>query len=218
MGMGSLMKSWVLFPILLTRICSVQAHDYGQHGHVFPIAEPDLLTTLHSRLQHLNENEGLAKLQEQQIQQAQKSRLRPHVVVHVARATITRRWHHDPSLTLRQDIQDHHGHIMHKAGIRINPLHHRPMTKTLVFINGDDAEQCAWYEQHYLKNLKSKAHKIILVNGAPFTLMEQWQQPVYFDQHSRLVQKFSIEHVPATITALGDHFIIEEINIGTPTP
>ena len=198
----------LIFTITLS-LSNTQAQDFGQHGHVFPIAEPDLLTMLQSRLKHLDENDGLAKFQEQQRQRVQRSILRPHVVINLTRATTARRWHHDPSLTLMHDVKDHRGQVMHKAGTRINPLHYRALTKTLVFIDGDDTEQLTWFEDQYLRS--AKPHNIILVKGAPLTLREQWQQPVYFDQHSRLIQKFGIQHVPAIIQADNDHFIIQEI-------
>ena len=46
------------FPLCATALClvvasSAEARDYGQHGTVWPVVEPDLLAQIHARLVHL---------------------------------------------------------------------------------------------------------------------------------------------------------------------
>ena len=45
---------------------------------------------------------------------------------------------YDPSYTVPEDIYDHKGHLLYKAGYKVNPLNQVPLRERLIFINGDN--------------------------------------------------------------------------------
>ena len=53
--------------------------------------------------------------------------------------------------------------------------------------------------------------KIILVNGAPLKLSNQYKRRFYFDQHGLLIKKFGIKQIPARVSQKNHSLQIEEI-------
>jgi len=189
----------VIVFLLIMMPISVHAKDFGVQGHTYPILEPDLLQTIQNRLQNVDLEKHNQILKQRAIQTAQ----RPKPVSGISKATANRTWTYDPSISVPYDLKDHKGQIFQKAGTSVNPLMMRSMMKTLIFIDGDDDEQVDWALQ--------QPHKIILVSGSPFDLMEAHDKEFYFDQHGKLTSKFSIKHVPARISQEGFLLKIEEI-------
>ncbi len=211
-----------LFIIILSFMCSVivmanlsYAKDLGVHGHTFDIQEPDIVQTIQTRLRSLEQTGQLGHLQDKLVQQTKKRILRPQPVLNVSRTIAPRSWVYDPSITLSEDLKDQHGRVFQRAGTKVNPLQYRTMTQPFVFFDGDDADQVAWVEHHYIYH--AKPAKLILVGGAPFDWMEKWGREVYFDQQGRLTQKFKIRNVPATICQHGQYLQIEEVACGLPS-
>jgi conjugal transfer pilus assembly protein TraW len=171
---------------------SLQARDYGQRGAVFPVIERDLLEQIHTRLAQMENSGEIARVN------------RPEPVAGLTRASASRSWAFDPTITLAADIRGAKGELIHAAGTRVNPLDSVKLRSDLLFLDGDDPAQIAWA-------LKQDANaKLILVKGAPLELMKARQRRFYFDQGGSLVKHFGIRAVPATVEQQGRVLIITE--------
>ncbi len=196
------------FGLVLPALPAVQARDHGVMGQTFPIAEPDLLASIQGRLETLQANGGLVRLQEQLKAKAADRVRRPTPVVGITRATAARQWSFDPSIVVESDIRDHKGNLVARAGQRVNPLDFMAMSQELVFLDGDDPAQLDWAARRYRQVGKVK---LILVNGSPFDRMKEYQRRFFFDQQGQLTAKFGISHTPAVVRASGKFLAIEEV-------
>jgi conjugal transfer pilus assembly protein TraW len=103
----------------------------------------------------------------------------------------------DPTFILKEDLLDHKGQLIHKAGTKVNPLEQVPLSSDLIFINGDNLKQVEFALSHY--EAKASKAKIILVKGAPMKLQKEHKIWIYFDQNGILTSKFGISQVPAVV-------------------
>lgn len=201
-----------LFLISLFLAPSVYAEDLGVHGHLYTIDEPDLLEVIASRLQAFEKSGRLQDRQRSMLESTQKTLQRPKAVSSITPATQKRQWTFDPSIHLNQDLKDHQGHIFYPKGTRLNPLSLRPMTQTLLFMDGDDLDHIAFAKTH------SAHHRTlwILVKGSPLDLQKhlastQDTRSIYFDQEGHLTKKLGIRHVPCWVRQEGPVLLLEEI-------
>ena len=202
-------RALLILAAMFTLPVSAQARDYGQHGTVFPVIERDLLEQIQSRLIAMEASGETARLNEKLKRQTLARVNRPAPVAGIARASETRRWSFDPTITLAADIRGAKGELIHTAGTRVNPLDSVSLRSDLLFIDGDDPDQLAWA-------LKQNAGaKLILVKGAPLKLMKARQRRFYFDQGGKLTGKFGIGAVPARVRQNGRLLEISEVALKT---
>lgn len=199
------------FPLCATALALVvasssQARDYGQHGTVWPVIEPDLLAQIHARLLHLEASGETAKLNAELKRRTIARVGRPAPVAGIALAGAVRRWSFDPTITVDTDIKDDKGRTVIARGTRVNPLDTVPLRAPLVFVDGDDKAQIDWALARYGKT----PAKFILVSGAPLELMKGRQRRFYFDQGGKLTAHFAIHAVPAVVEQLGRVLIVTE--------
>ncbi|OYU37390.1 type-F conjugative transfer system protein TraW [Novosphingobium sp. PASSN1] len=175
------------------------ARDYGLHGAVWSIAEPDLLEQIHARLTHLEASGETARLNAALQRRTVAKVERPDPVSGLAHATTTRTWTFDPTITVSADIRDARGVVIIARGTKVNPLDTVPLRSPLVFLGGDDPAALDWAAAKF-----GKRHpKVILVSGAPLALMKARQMRVFFDQGGTLVRHFGIRAVPAVVEQKG---------------
>lgn len=202
-------RALLILAAMFTLPVSAQARDYGQHGTVFPVIERDLLEQIQSGLIAMEASGETARLNEKLKRQTLARVNRPAPVAGIARASETRRWSFDPTITLAADIRGAKGELIHTAGTRVNPLDSVSLRADLLFIDGDDPDQLAWA-------LKQNAGaKLILVKGAPLKLMKARQRRFYFDQGGKLTGKFGIVAVPARVRQNGRLLEISEVALKT---
>lgn len=184
-------------------------------GSVVNITEPDLLVWIENRLK-------AAQLsgEWEQLEMKMKSRLeaflkRPTPVLGLQKTVTPKRFSFEPFATAPYDLKDHRGKIFHRKGDRVNPLALLKLQQSLIFIDGDDAEQVQFALAFEEK--KNENTILILVKGPVFELMKTLKRPLYFDQNGSLVKKFGIQQVPAIVTQEGQHLVIEEVMVGEET-
>lgn len=199
------------FPLCMTAlgllvVGQASARDYGQHGTVWPVIEPDLLAQIHARLLHLEATGETARLNEELKRRTIARVNRPTPVAGIALAGVVRRWSFDPTITVDADIKDDKGRTIIARGTRVNPLDTVPLRAPLVFLDGDDQRQIDWAIARYGKT----PAKFILVAGAPLDLMKAKQRRFYFDQGGKLTEHFSIRAVPAVVEQQGRQLLITE--------
>lgn len=177
-----------------------QAHaaNLGTWGDLYPITEPDMLTTIHDRLQAMQESGELAEQQEAFKQRVIKNSLRPAPVRGLKLATQNSTHFIDPTFVVGQDLADHEGRVFARKGDKVNPLDSVPFLQTLFFIDADDDRQIAWMRN---QRPATPIYKIILVNGDIRKATEQLDTRIYFDQEGVLSQKFALTAVPAAVHA-----------------
>jgi conjugal transfer pilus assembly protein TraW len=185
------------------------ARDYGIVGTTYLIIEKDFLKEIQEKLKEMEQNGKLAKFQNGIKKQMVDSVNKPKPVAGITPTKFAKSWLFDPSVFLDKNLTDQNGRVFYKAGTKVNPLDHLSLTRTLIFIDGDDETQVKWaIKQDKLKKNKTK---IILVKGAIIDLMKQTKTRLYFDQNGTLTKKFSIEHTPATVEQEGKKLRISEV-------
>lgn len=186
------------------------AKDLGVKGQIYKIIEEDPVLQIERKLAAM---EGSGELEEhkQILKKKTKEKLsRPTRVKGISKATEDRVFYHNPTITLKEDIKDHEGNTIHKAG-KINPLDTVPMRIGLLFIDGDDKEQIKYAISQDKKY--PGAANITLINGSPIALEKEYNIPIYFDQMGILSQKFGITKVPSIVSQEGNKIKIQEIKL-----
>lgn len=187
---------------------SVGAKDLGTIGHLFPIAEPDMLDFISQRLQSMQDSGEMDKIQREAEARIKEHAVRPAPVVGLTPAKSDRTWRYDPTFIVKETIRDMQGNVIARAGDSVNPLDKVPFSETLFFIDGDNKAEMAWVKNqiHSLQNFK-----VILINGNIRDSSDALDEPVYFDQLGTLTGKFGFEHTPVRISRDGRTLKIEEV-------
>lgn len=206
------MRWWALLAVLAASLLPqpALARDYGQHGAVFNVIEPDLLLTIERKLKALEASGGIEQMNQELARRTEAKVRRPDPVAGLTRAERLRSWSYDPSITMDKDILDQKGNVIARRGQRVNPLDFVGVRQALVFVDGDDREQVDWALRRY----RDTDAKIIMVRGAPLDAMTRFQRRFYFDQGGFLIQRFAIRAVPAVVEQAGKVMKVSEIPPG----
>jgi conjugal transfer pilus assembly protein TraW len=176
----------------------VAAAETEKLGPTRPIAEPDLLEDIYSHLRKKEASGELKRLEKEAIARATRSALEPRPVSGLVRTKEAKRYDFDPSIVADQDIKDHTGRIVVKAGTKANPLDYMPLSRNLLFFDGRDDEQVA-YVRHLLSVYKTGV-KPIMTGGHIANTSRALNAQMYFDQGGYLTAKFGIGQVPAMVS------------------
>lgn len=177
---------------------TVAAKDFGTWGDLYPVAEPDMLQTIHERLTALQRSgrweQEMAAFKARTVKHSQ----RPEPVAGIGKTERYAERFFDPSVQLSADLKDDKGRVFARKGDVINPLATVPFAQTLYFIDGDDPQQVAWMKAQQPETLMVK---VILVNGDVPKTSAALDSRIYFDQGGALSRRFGLTTVPARITA-----------------
>lgn len=184
------------------------AKDLGQLGESFAITEENLLKAIMSKLHYLART---GELQEHQryIQHKVKQRILEPVANKLPETVRQREFYYDPTIIVTEDLSDTKGNIFKRKGDKVNPLKTYSFKTPWLFFDANSAKQ----KKFALQELKHKKLKLILIRGKPLNLMQELNQPVYFDQFGWLIKKFNITQVPALVEQEGIKLKITEIEI-----
>ena len=202
-------RAALLAALALSFNWSASAEDLGVYGETFEITEEDLLHQIQRRLGEMRANGELDRLEDEFVDRAKAKIIRPDPVPGITRTVEPRVWTYDPSWTAPEDITDTEGRLIIAAGQSVNPLDAVTMRTPLLLVDGDDREQVDWALAQADASIWGA--KLILVNGAPFELEQEIQQPVYFDQRGLITGKFGVTSVPAKISQEGRMLRVEEV-------
>ncbi|AXU98118.1 type-F conjugative transfer system protein TraW (plasmid) [Erwinia persicina] len=198
-----------VFLLLLALLSAgVSARDLGTTGHLFTIAEPDMLTFIKQRLQAMEDSGEMAKMQKETEERVKAHAVRPTPVAGLSPAVTTRSFAFDPTFTVRETITDMQGRVIAKQGDQVNPLDRVPFSEVLYFLDGDNRAQVAWVK----KQIGGQTNfKVILVNGNIRETSDTLDEPVYFDQAGVLTTKFGFTHTPVRISRDDRVLKVEEV-------
>lgn len=227
--MITLNKTLITISLLLALLSAhaVYAENIGVYGQIYTIAEPDLLSFIHTRLLQYQENGKLSKMEADFKNRVKKSVLRPQPVSGVSDAFPGNKEivkYYTPSITLQHNIHNENGTILFYKGATINPLDSKSIAKlapnatvpefneTLIFIDADNASQIDFAKNNIntiLKNNPFAIYKIILTKGNLKTASNSMGR-IYFDQEGVLSHLFGITRVPAIVKKSGIRLKIME--------
>ena len=190
---------------IFTIIDKAYSKDFGVKGHRWEIAETDILEYIEKKLKAVD----VKQLQEEMIKKTKERVERPEPVLGIKTALLQRMYYFDPSYVVPEDIYDHKGNLLYKAGYKVNPLDQVPLRERLIFINGDNKEQV----KHALAKRKEYQGlaKIILTSGKPLEIQRTNKVWIYFDQQGVLTSKLGIKAVPAIVEQAGLKLRIIEV-------
>lgn len=199
---------WVICLLAGLFSLSAGAKDLGTMGHLFPIAEPDLLDFIGQRLQGMKDSGEMDRIQREAEARVKAHAVRPDPVAGLTPAKADLTLHYDPTFTVRETIRDMRGNVIARAGDQVNPLDKVPFSETLYFIDGDNPAQMKWVKQQLAGQVN---FKVILVNGNIRDSSNALDEPVYFDQYGTLTTKFGFEHTPVRISRDDRTLKVEEV-------
>lgn len=186
------------------------ARDLGVRGAVWPPVEADLLSGIEDTLLALERSGELARLNEKAAARARERVEAPAPVPGISPATgESTRWF-DPSVTVGADIVGPGGATIAAAGTRVNPLAYRPLTGSLLFIDGTRSVEVEWALGQAVPS------KIVLLAGRPLTLESAHGRPFFFDQAGAFAERFGLSATPSRITQHDLLLRIDEIVLRTP--
>lgn len=187
----------VMLLAVLIQFSEAFAKDFGVHGQVFNIEEVDMLELIQTRLQVMEKSGDLEKHYKSFRDNVTDRVNQPVPAEGITDSQNNKTWEFDPTYVVQEDIVDHKGRILHRAGTRVNPLDTLPMPRNLLFINGKEDKQVAYAID--LSKTSTKPLKIVLTKGSPMELMKSHKIRIYFDQKGLLVRKLGIKQVPAFV-------------------
>lgn len=197
--------------LLAALIASSDSHgnDLGVLGKTYPIIEQDMAEAIVERLKEKQASGELDKLH-RKLRDDSKAYVKRPLGRELPRAKVYRSVQFDPTVTIEKDIKDSEGRVLYPAGTLVNPLDYKPLSKTLCFINADDAEQIDWVTQYCPDEV---SNKIILVHGDFIETGRKLNRRIYFDQRGKLTDHFGIQAVPTVIRQNGRYLYVEEFKI-----
>ena len=183
------------------------AKDLGVRGATWPVAEPDLLEEIETRLIDMRRSGELARLEDEARERARRRLEEPEPVPGIAPARELRSRPFDPAIVVARDIRTPDGILIAAAGTRLNPLERLPLTRDLIFVDGRREAEIAWALAH------DRPAKIVLLAGRPLDLMRHHRRPFFFDTGGRLAGRFGIAATPTLVERDGSRLRLTEIPV-----
>jgi conjugal transfer pilus assembly protein TraW len=191
----------------------VYALDLGRVGPVWPVAEPDLLALIQSRLEEKQKSGELARIQAEFEARSRRTLESPAPVAGLASTRTPRSFLFDPTVTAADTVRDPEGKVLVAAGTRVNPLDYVSLSQPLVFFDARDRDQVS-VALALRRRHQGRAH-LILTGGSYIDFMKRHDLRVYYDQQGLLVHRLGIRQVPALVTQEGRMLRIDELKAGT---
>ncbi|EKE01924.1 MAG: hypothetical protein ACD_21C00022G0003 [uncultured bacterium] len=197
--------------LIITFVVSTAfAKDLGVWGAVFEIEEQDIREFIYARLDQMQQNGELEKINASFIKNVKNHSLRPAPVVGLTTTKNPKTFYYDPTYVLAKNIEDEKGKIIAKAGTVINPLDTVTLHSVWFFLDADDKRQIQWA----LENAKKHDYvKYILVCGNIKDAGEALGDRIYFDQNGLIAKQLGIKHIPCIVKQEGKKLKIQEFDL-----
>lgn len=200
----------IMLPIIFT-MALAQAKNLGVWGPLFPIEEQDIREFIYQRLNEMQQNGEMTKLNEKFTKNVKEHILRPTPVSGLTTTREPKTFYYDPTYILGKDIEDHEKNIIAKKGTIINPLDTIKLHGVLFFLDADDKAQTKWA----LENSKKHDYvKYILVKGNIKEAGKKLNDRIYFDQYGLITKQLNIKHIPCIVKQEGKKLQIQEFALG----
>ena len=186
---------------------AASAKDLGVRGATWPVAEPDLLEEIETRLLEMRRSGELARFEAEARERARRRIEEPEPVPGIAPAREARIRPFDPAIVVERDIRTPDGILIAAAGTRVDPLERVGLTRDLLFVDGRRAAEIAWALGH------GRPAKVVLLAGRPLDLMRKHRRAFYFDTGGRLAARFGIAATPSLVAQDGTRLRITEVPV-----
>ena len=185
-----------------------QARVLDTLGAVCEIAEPDALSELKERVSRAHWGEILGKEEA-----ARKVRgYRPQGLSKLPKAGESKKRLVDVTYRLQEDLVGADGKPAFPKGFAVNPLEHVWLSGNLVFLDGSDPEQVAWFrESPYFGEITTR---LILTGGSLYKLMERFATPVFYAD-GKMLERLQVQKVPTVVRQSGELLELEEVEVPT---
>ncbi|MCY4583954.1 MAG: type-F conjugative transfer system protein TraW [Chloroflexi bacterium] len=187
------------------------AKDLGVRGATWPVAEPDLLAQIESRLIEMDRSGELARLEQEARADARRKLEEPDPAPGIAPVREERSRLLDPAITVARDIRTSDGTLIAAAGTRVNPLERMTLARDLLFVDGRREAEIAWALSREKES--ARPSKIVLLAGRPLELMRRHRRAFFFDQGGRLAARFGLRFTPVLVVQDGTQLRITEIPV-----
>ncbi|MDE0680424.1 MAG: type-F conjugative transfer system protein TraW [Gammaproteobacteria bacterium] len=188
-----LLAAWALAVMLALGGSPAWTKDLGTLGETWPVAEPDLLAEIGSRLAEMERSGEMSRIEADAQERARRWIEEPEAAPGIAPATGWRTRRIDPSIVVSEDILGPGGEVVAAAGTRIAPFEHATLTRDVLFLDGRREAEVAWALDY------ARPAKIVLLAGRPLDLMRRHGRPFFFDLGARLAERFAIRATPAVL-------------------
>ena len=197
--MDLLLKSFKAFLALtLMSAAASQAADFGVLGKTYKVKERSIIESINAKIKEKQKSGELNKKMIE-LRDNSKNYIKRPPGIALPVATEYSAESVGVSFTLKEDLTDEKGNIIHRAGKTVNPLEIQPLRFGLCFIDGDDKKQIK-----FAKEKCAASERIVLVNGNFADVGKAIGVRVFFDQKSTLVHRFGIKQVPTVIRQSGN--------------
>jgi conjugal transfer pilus assembly protein TraW len=181
------------------------AQDLGVQGNTYQIKEKDAIDTMKRTVGDRLANGGKEKIikgaQDRYLATLENAPTPPGITV-VKRPSVR---FVDLTYTVPDPIKDNNGVTIVPAGMKINPLKIRPLTKRVFFIDAGNAAQLA-----YVKANAAKNDKVIALAGPVLKAADVLKRHVYMDVNG-LAAKMKVKAIPSIASQVGLELKIEEV-------
>jgi conjugal transfer pilus assembly protein TraW len=212
-------KNLKYYQIVLVLLCSLfiakiaQTKNLGVWGQLFPIEEQDIREFIYQRLNEMEQNGEMTKLNKKFIKNVKEHTLRPTPVfglTTIKEPEKPKTFYYDPTYVLTKNIEDHEGNLIAKKGTTINPLDTVKLHGVLFFLDTDDERQIKWA----LENTKKHDYvKFILIKGNIKEAGNKLNDRIYFDQYGLITKQLGIKHIPCIVKQEGKKLQIQEFSL-----
>ena len=196
---------------LMVCVASAQAKELGTFGMTYRIAERDALAEIEERAKQVDWHKVLDKRKVENFQG-------PPDRVRLPRAKRNRNFPVDMTYTTEIDVPDGKGGILYPKGYTFNPLDYVTYPKTLVVIDGADAEQVKWFAaSEYDKRLDVT---LLLTEGSFGAVSKKISRPLFYADR-KIVERLKLQAVPSVVRQKGRMMEVTEVKLtkvtSTPT-
>ena len=179
--------------------------DLGVRGATWPVAEPDLLDAIESRLEALRDGGAFERWEAEAKARARARLEAPLRVPGIGPAREDRSRRLDPGVTVVRDLVAPDGTVLARAGTRVNPLDHVRLSRPLLLVDGTRDVEVAWALS------RPAPATLVLVAGRPLALARAHRRRFFFDQGGALARRFQVRATPSVVTQEGPWLRIVEV-------
>ena len=192
--------------LMLAIASPTMARHMGTVGTTYPIAEPDAMKEIQSKVAAVD----WGKIVNKDIVTKKVKEFRPKDLTKLPSARANRKFNIDLTYTLDQDIPDGKGGVLYPKGYTFNPLDYAGLRSVIVVINGNDPNQVEWFKASpYFEDFKTR---LILSDGSYYDLAEKLQRPVFYLMEP-MAKRFQLHAVPSIVAQKGRYLEVSEIFI-----
>lgn len=197
--------------LLLLNVClltaiTVSAESLGTYGHTYQIKERDAIAVMKDAVRKKlanGEKEAMIKGAQDRYLAKLDNIVTPKGIGPAKTPSIR---YVDLTEVVKTSIKDDKGTVIVPAGMAINPLKIKPLTKKLFFIDAKDDRQLQLVKQRAQSN-----DKIILLGGSVFKAGEVLKRKVYMDI-TGLYGRMKIQKLPSIVSQDGEKLKVEEVS------